>query len=383
MKKVYVATKVRGFLINLFNNPPENIEFIWEPVKIYEVNSRFKLWMATIIKSRIGDYLGIIQRINMKNNDFHIAFSYNRFLKGEKGYILYLENPTAPFHYCIDRNKSIIGKMKVQKYMIDPNLKAIVSISKACHNTKANFYDIPSTVVTRQIYPLIPKNPYVNVEMIKRRSKRDKFKCLYISSNFKLKGGWDIIESFKKINRSGKYDISLRIITRIELIDKRTLDELNNIPNVQICDFKYSKKDLEQIYSETNVLLNPTRQDSFSLVVLEAIKAGNIVLSSDLYAIPEMVVDDYNGYLVAPKYRFFDYDNMPNRQVWNNRNETIHSDYIDENIVQFLYEKLIYLYNNRAEVERLSINAFNKGTTGKFSEEYIKKQWHELIDVIL
>ncbi len=53
------------------------------------------------------------------------------------------------------------------------------------------------------------------------------------------------------------------------------------------------------------IFINPTRQDSFSLVVLEAIKSGNVIISSDLYAIPEMVIDDYNGYLVGPKYRIF------------------------------------------------------------------------------
>lgn len=382
MKRIYVATKVRGFLVNLFESSFEGIEFVWKTSKVYEVNSRLKLWIAKIIKSNMGNHLGIIQRINVKDINFSIAFSYNRFLKVKKNYILYLENPTAPFHYCLGRNETLLGKRKIKKYLSDSHLKAIVSISKACHNTNLNFYQIPETVIRKQIYPLVPSNPYTTTDTIKIKSYRSELKCLYISSDFTLKGGKDIIESFKIIKKQGITNISLKIITRIDLLERKLLQDLQDMENIEVYDFTFNKKGLESIYNDSNILLNPTRQDSFPLVVLESMKAGNVVLSSDLYAIPEMVINSYNGYLTAPKYRFFDYENMPNKQVWNNRDETIYSDYIDQSMIKFICEKLIYLNNNRDELERLAMNAYEKSNVGELSETYIKQQWIELINEI-
>ena len=125
--------------------------------------------------------------------------------------------------------------------------------------------------------------------------------------------------------------------------------------------------------------MNPTRQDSFSLVTLEAIKSGNAILTTDLYAIPEMVKEDFNGYLINPKYRFFTYDNMPNPEVWNNRKETIYSDYIDDNIVDFLVSKIIYLFNNRDILHELSDNSYNI-SNDKFSEKNIISEWYKIFN---
>lgn len=382
MKKIFVATKARGFLVNLFNCSLENFEFIWQKENVYEVNSRLKLWLSKIYRSRVGNYIGLIQRININKSNFDIAFSYNRFLKVKKNYIVCLENPTALFHYSLGRNETKMGKRKVHKYLNDTNLKSIICISKACYSTVSNFYKIPNKVRIVQIYPLIPRNPLTTLESITEKSYRNELKCLYVSSDFILKGGRDILESFKRLNSDKIDNISLKIITRVKSIDKNLLDELKNMKNVEIIDFTCSKEELNALYNDANVLLIPTRQDSFPLVVLEAIKSANVVISSDLYAIPEMVENNFNGFLLSPKYRFFGYDNMPNKEVWNNRKETIYLNDIDKNNVMFLYNKLKFLNEDRIELERLSKNSFIKGNSGELSEEYIKNKWAELLEEI-
>ncbi len=128
--------------------------------------------------------------------------------------------------------------------------------------------------------------------------------------------------------------------------------------------------------------MNPTRQDSFPLVVLEAMKAGNVVLATDLYAIPEMVVDGYNGYLTSPRYRFYNYDNLPNKLVWNNRKNTIYSDYVDGKIVEFLIDKLLYLNDRRYILEELAINSFVKANNKEYSNNAIINKWGHLFKSI-
>lgn len=379
MKKVYVATKARGFLLELFNSKFDNIKFYYNNEKIYETNSKVKLIFSTLAKSKLANHLGIIQRIKVDKKDNDVIFSYNRFLKTDKEYVIYLENPLALVHYSIGRNSTIIGKKKINTYLNDKNLKSIVCLSRACYETINNFYNIPNTINVKQIYPLVVSNEFTNEENINIKCNEKNIQCLYISSNFNLKGGVDIIECFNKLRGKNIDNIKLKIITQIDSIDKSVKSYINQNPNISLYDFKFNRKELSYIYNESCILLNPTRQDSFSLVVLEAMKAGNAIITTDLYAIPEMVKNDYNGYLTFPKYRFFNYDNMPNEKVWNNRKKTIYSNYLDENIVDFLLKKLIYLNNNREKLKEFCINSYKKSNSKEFNDKEIIKKWNELL----
>lgn len=382
MKQIYVATKARGFLLDLFNCKFNHIEFFYEPYKIYETNSKIKILISKLVKAKIADHFGIIQRIKVKKKNFNIVFSYNRFLKSTKEYVIYLENPLALVHYSTDRNNTLISRYKLRKHFSDPNLKSIICLSKACYETVNRFYTIPERIKVEQLYPLVQVNKRTNKDSIKMKTRKSEITCLYISSDFKLKGGRDILEVFNKFQELGINNIKLKIVTLIDMIDKDIKKEIEENENINLYDFKFSKEELNELYNDTCIFLNPTRQDSFSLVVLEAMKSGNAILSTDLYAIPEMVLEGYNGYLTYPKYRFFDYDNMPNKKVWNNRKNTIYSDYIDENIVDFLFEKILYLNTNRDELEKLAMNSFEKSNTGEFSEDFIKQKWNQIFEEI-
>lgn len=378
MKKIYVATKARGFLMSLFDSKYENIEFIYENNKLYETNSKFKIILSKLVKSKMADHLGIIQRIEDKNNSYNYTFSYNRFLKTKKDYVIYLENPLALVHYSTNRNNTFMSKVKLNKYFNDTNLKAIICLSKACYETVNNFYEIPNRIKVIQIYPLVLINALTSQESIIAKCHKKDIECLYISSNFNLKGGKDIIATFNELKNLNINNIKLNIITQVNSVDINMKKQIEANENITISDFKFNKEKLNKIYNDSCILLNPTRQDSFSLVVLEAMKSGNAIISTDLYAIPEMVIDNYNGYLTNPKYRFFNYNNMPNNSVWNNRKNTIYSDYTDYKIVDFLLEKIMFLNNNRDELERLAINSYNRSNNGELNEEFIKEKWSKL-----
>lgn len=380
MKKIYVATKIRGFLLELFNDSGVDAKFIWRQGNVYETNSNLKLLLGNLVKSGLGDHLGLIQRIKVKNNTYDIAFSYNRFLNTKKKYIIYLENPTALFHYCLKRNNTYLGRIKIQKYLSDPALHSIICMSNACYKTLSHFYAIPNNVNVKRIYPLVSINPHSSIEVIKLKSARDIIKCLYISSNFNLKGGREIVEAFKILRKKGIKNIHLEIVTKMGTLSKQILGELDSIEGVYVNDFNYTKRELQQVYNDSNILLHPTRQDSFSLVVLEAMKAGNVILATDLYAIPEMVTDGFNGFLTSPRYRFYNYNNLPNPEVWNNRGETIHSDYIDVDIVDFLVKKLQFLNDDRSILEQMAINSFRRASGAEFSREYIINEWNSLLN---
>lgn len=378
MKTVLVATKGRGFLETFFNNKFDSMKFIYEKNKIYETNSKLKKRITKIVRSRFADYVGLIQVIDVKNEDskYNYVFSYNRFLKTNKPYILYVENPLALVHYSTGRPDTVLSKRKLKKFLNDDKLKAIVCMSKACYETFPQIYDLPDKKKLKQIYPFI-----TNENKIKKDFSKE-LQCLYISSDFYLKGGSEIIEAHKKIKKENS-NIRITVVTKLDKIKPSDLKYINdNRDSIEIVEFNLSKKELSELYKKSHVLLNVSRQDSFSLVALEAMKYGNVILSTDLYALPEMVENNFNGFLIGPKYRFFREDNMPNIGVWNDRRNTIYSDFIDLKIVDFLVDKIKTLDNDRNLLLEMGDNSFNKATNSEFDSMFIESSWEDLFNGI-
>ena len=211
---------------------------------------------------------------------------------------------------------------------------------------------------------------------LEKKSKSEELKLLFVSSEFYLKSGKEVIEAMKKINNDL---IKLTIITQIGSIKKSDLIDIRKDNRINLIEFNLTFIELEEIYKNSNVLLHPTRQDSFALVVLEAIKYGIPCIGTNIYAIPEMIEDKKNGFLIKPRFLFFNENNMPNPNVWNNRKKTIYNEYCDEKIVEFLIKKILIYYNNRELLFDHSKNSYLKSINEEFSSENIKVKWLNLI----
>ena len=162
------VSKARGFLLDLISNNYDDIAFVYEDAMVYETNSNLKVKLAAIVKQPIFDYLGLFQVLNVSVKE-DCVFSYNRFLKSNKPYIMYLENPLAPVHYSINRPNTFISKRKLKDIFEDKNFKAIVGLSKACESTVRKFYDIPANVKVMNIYPYVK----IRKNITKTRKKRN------------------------------------------------------------------------------------------------------------------------------------------------------------------------------------------------------------------
>ncbi len=337
MLKIYFATRVRGFFRQLFNAESISAKFEYDNSKVYETNSLVAKLKNKFGRSKIFDLLGIIQVIKCRQSA-DVYGSFNRFLDSDKPYFIYVENPTALFHYRLGRNKSTLGKKKITKAINSPNLRALIFMSKACYNTfESVCTTIPQSVIRKTIYPYIPINPLVNRNIIVEKSHKPELRLLYVAQGIRFisKGGLEIIDAFRKVR--DLYDnISLIIITSIKDVENKIIDEIKLIPGLELHDFKFSFKEMQQIYADSNLMLQPTSDDSFGLTILEGIKSGLPIIGSRLYAIPEIVEDGINGYLCDPHYWFFDENNIPNPKIWNNRRNTIYSGNKSDKIINFL-----------------------------------------------
>ena len=110
--KVYWATKLRGFLKHV-STSLNDVEFIHN--NYYEVSTTSATIKSKLIRLKLFDLSGTFQIINVNDKECDFYASYNRFLKCDKPYFIYLENPTALYHYALGRVKSFAGKRRFKK----------------------------------------------------------------------------------------------------------------------------------------------------------------------------------------------------------------------------------------------------------------------------
>ncbi|EEJ43357.1 glycosyltransferase [Leuconostoc mesenteroides] len=372
MKIKFVST-VRGFLSHLLEIESDIIKFDLKK-DTYEVSSTLHALISKCIRASVGDHLGIIQSIKSdeKNREL-ILGSFNRFLNTKQNYFIYVENPTALYHYSLNRPYTYLGNRRFSYLLSDHHLKYMIFMSKAALYSSDNVWGREVPISKEVIYPLIPKNPFAEP---KQKDPIMKLKLLYVAqgSRFISKGGPEVIEMAIELGSK----ISLTIITNLDAVPEKLANKIYRQNNIQLQEFNKSFLEMEKIYAFHDILIYPTSDDSYALTVLEAIKAGMVVIGSNMYAIPEMVADGKNGFLTNPKWQFFDKNNIPNPQVWNHRKSTIFSMEPDKNIVNFLVSKVCLLNSNRKLLYNMSLESILKANSEPFDEVTITGQWEKL-----
>lgn len=370
-----VTSNVRGFLKDLFDYPFSEISFSYDGKNLYEFAGMYRRFLASAIQWHIFDYCGIFQIVRPKNEIGDVLFSYNRFIETQKPYIILLENPSALVNYCWERPNYLITKRRLRRLFDNINLH-ITCMSKICQRTIRSLYEISDDLDVNQIYPLVLDDLSYDIECNKQKCTSNIVECLFISSDFNLKGGCDLIPIFERLRSK---NVHLTCITRKNSITKEQLIRIEKLNNFDIIEFNLTRKELQKYYQRSCLLLNPTRMDSFSLVTLEAIKYGCAILGTNMYALKEMVIEDKNGFLINPMYCVWDDNGIIDKYYRDHRRETLISGKIDYNLVEWLINKIEYLINDRAKLLQLCNSSLELARGKDFSEKSIVTKWSNLI----
>lgn len=128
---------------------------------------------------------------------------------------------------------------------------------------------------------------------IPRDAKTIAFIAQKLKSNF-FKGGSDLYDILKHLNEQTTFPIHLL------LMGEDSMPELNAFKNLIVHPMGYVKEEekMVEILNATDVFVYPTRADSFSLVLLEAIACGCIALSYAVGGCVDIVKNNYSGFLI-------------------------------------------------------------------------------------
>jgi glycosyltransferase involved in cell wall biosynthesis len=187
----------------------------------------------------------------------------------------------------------------------------------------------------------------------------------------------EVLDAFSRLPSK----FHLTIITKIDMLKESDLAMIQSNKNIELKDFKLSSSQMQQEYASHQILLHLSSDDSSPLAVMEAMKGGECIISTKIYAITEMVTDGMNGFLTNPKYQYFRDDLSVDKRLEKRKMHYLNNSPVNKQISDFIVEKLTYLDFQRKQLCEMRLASYREATKGKFSKKAIADKWGKIFGI--
>lgn len=279
-----------------------------------------------------------------------------------RAYVVEVDNVACFAFYDL----SILYKRKkiIERMLVSPYCKKILCISEAARKSVINTF-IHETIARKceVIYPYVePRTHFASKE------KNNKIIILTVNTKFYMKGTREVLRAFEKLIEKFN-NIELWVVSNTP---QEYIKRYKNNPSIKFFPATFSKEELhKRFFSRCDIFVQPSYQDSFGLVYLEVMSHGKPIVSTDLFAIPEMVIDGYNGFLISSPLYMYNSDFTLKKEYFpiktHDTEELFYKGIDGSKVVFDLVEKLSILIHDEALRATMGHNALALIQT-KFSE---------------
>ena len=148
---------------------------------------------------------------------------------------------------------------------------------------------------------------------------------LFVGTQFEIKGGAALLKAFHQVYTAAP-EATLDIITHLPDHYKQLAADC---PNIRVHPAQFTREEIhQQFMCNADVLVLPTYVESYGMVALEALAHGLALITTDVYALREMVEDDRNGCLLKPPLSIWN-NHLPSRFYFDIQNIKKHIKDID------------------------------------------------------
>ncbi|MBW4668151.1 MAG: glycosyltransferase family 4 protein [Cyanomargarita calcarea GSE-NOS-MK-12-04C] len=164
--------------------------------------------------------------------------------------------------------------------------------------------EIVSLGITPSIIQVLP--PGVDrgkLKIIPQDSNHEKYQILCVANYLPGKGLIYLIEAFSQVNRR---EFTLHLAGNPHKSSAyykqmvKMVHELNLTKDVFFHNGA-DKETIQQLYSNANIFVLPTLKETFGIVLIEAMHYSLPIITTNVAAIPELVTNNENGFLIPPK----------------------------------------------------------------------------------
>jgi len=191
---------------------------------------------------------------------------------------------------CPQRTGEQSYKYEYDNYLDDiKNSNVLTSVSAKLSKLFKDYkiYNIPNSVSAEKFRP------------IKKRSRN--FVIGSVSGISDLKGTYDLLKAFELLKN--KKNVILELFGGCSSADLARLNKFVRKNKLQDCVFykgQVENSRMREVYARFDILVLPSYTEGFPLVLLEAMCMGKPCVSTTVGGIPDIVINEFNGFLIKP-----------------------------------------------------------------------------------
>jgi glycosyltransferase involved in cell wall biosynthesis len=208
-----------------------------------------------------------------------------------------LTDPSVGYGARLNKKLNLLIKKTLK------NADAIITASHATYNeakkitgNKQKIHLIPNSVDPKRF------NPHIDPSTLKQKLQIENKSIIFALRNHEPVYGLKyLIKAFKIIKQTKK---NITLIIGGDGSQRNHLETLTKqlgIAKDTIFTGKIPRDEVPQYYSASDIVVIPSLQEAFGLVVSEAMACGKPVIGSNIGGIPDQITNGYNGFLVTPK----------------------------------------------------------------------------------
>ncbi|OFV67492.1 MAG: Glycosyl transferase, group 1 domain protein [Candidatus Syntrophoarchaeum caldarius] len=345
----------------LIDYPPENCTFLHSPTK--------KLSIDRLLGA--GTYYCKLLNIGIASRNADLTHSHQQLILNRIPWVVDFEHAGAFVHFHHQSVRRCWNRRIIEKLLSSKNCKRILPWSFAAKKSLENVIDFSKLEdKTEVVYPAIHNETF-------KKSKNDKFKILFVGIRFIVKGGKEVLDTFKILDK--KYD-NLELIL-ISDVPEYIKNQYKDYDNIKIIDSYISRYDLfKNYYPNADIFVFPTRIDTFGMVLLEAMNFELPIVSTNVFAIPEIIEDGKNGFLIPTKVSQYNKEFLILKNGVNDIRNILEKN-SEEMVVQKLVEKISILIEDAKLRERMGKYGKKEIQEGKFSINNRNKKLRDIYEI--
>jgi len=357
----------------LINYPPKNVKYDVKIVPNTAYNDIFVKHIKKAVTKAQG-ILGIPRMMHSNTNSEIIHSTRGVLMTNKKPWVLDVEM-AGSFVGLYDWSplKKSLTQYLIRKYLSSPWCRKIMPYSYAAKKNIEEWIDCKKFKDKIEVV-----HAAYHTTKVKRESS-DKVTFSFICRtspvdlDFYIKGGHDLLKAFQILSK--KYD-------NIRLKVKGTIPEhlRKNLKNVTFIEENLPReKFYEEFLYEPDVYVQPTLVDTFAIAVIEAMSTGLPVVATNMFAMPEIIKDGYNGFLIDTRMHWDKYVKFdPKYEQFNKDAAKIHPE-----MVKDMVKKLSILIEDKKLRQKMGQNSFNIVDSGSLSIKERNKKLRRIYEEAL
>ncbi len=203
-----------------------------------------------------------------------------------------------------------------------------------------------------------------------KKKKHDTPRLLFVSVRFFTKGGRELLEAFTQLRK--KMDLELTIVSDVpEAWQKKYSDGITYLPPTVP-----RKTLIEEHFASADAFVLPSYMDTFGMVFLEAMSAGVPIVSTNVFAIPE-IVGKAGKIITVDKYSWYGPDALFAWRSWKRFSVAAEREDKPEVVAQ-LAKAIETVTGNKRLRTQMALAGKKEVASGKFSVQRRNKALHRI-----